>query len=368
MAAAVDSPFVRRVLVVLGLVAAFLVVGLLAWRGITALLVTFAGLLLAVFLRSLAQLVQRWWKLGDLAALAVVCVALLLATGAGALLLASPLQTQGAALIDELPKAAADLKDTINGLPLGQRVLARVTSPDGGGAPSAVRVVSVLSGLVSVLGNLLLVLFVGLFLAAEPGLYVRGVVRLLPLAARPRVTEVLGECGEKLQMWLVGRAGLMAVVSVLTWIGLMVLGIPLALALAAIAGLLTFIPNFGPIIAAVPAMLLALTQSPMQAVYVGALYLGIQTIESYTLEPYVMRKADDLPPALAIASQLFLGVTLGAMGLILATPLLVVVYLLVQRLYVEDVLGDRLAHDTDGEAAGSTSVASLGTPSLGARG
>jgi predicted PurR-regulated permease PerM len=148
----------------------------------------------------------------------------------------------------------------------------------------------------------------------------------------------------------------------------MVLGIPLALALAAIAGLLTFIPNFGPIIAAVPAMLLALTQSPMQAVYVGALYLGIQTIESYTLEPYVMRKADDLPPALAIASQLFLGVTLGAMGLILATPLLVVVYLLVQRLYVEDVLGDRLAHDTDGEAAGSTSVASLGTPSLGARG
>nr|MBA2355229.1 hypothetical protein [Acidobacteriota bacterium] len=148
MAAAVDSPFVRRVLVVLGLVAAFLVVGLLAWRGITALLVTFAGLLLAVFLRSLAQLVQRWWKLGDLAALAVVCVALLLATGAGALLLASPLQTQGAALIDELPKAAADLKDTINGLPLGRRVLATFASSDGAGAPSARRVVSLLSGLV----------------------------------------------------------------------------------------------------------------------------------------------------------------------------------------------------------------------------
>jgi predicted PurR-regulated permease PerM len=132
----------------------------------------------------------------------------------------------------------------------------------------------------------------------------------------------------------------MLVIAVATWLGLLALGIPLALALAVLAGVLTFIPNFGPVIAAVPAMLLALLESPMHVLYVGGLYLALQTVESYTLEPYVMRKADDLPPALVIVGQLFLGVTLGALGLILATPLIVTLNVLVQRLYVEDVLGD----------------------------
>jgi predicted PurR-regulated permease PerM len=141
---------------------------------------------------------------------------------------------------------------------------------------------------------------------------------------------------------------LMLGIAIATWIGLLVLGIPLALALAVLAGLLTFIPNFGPVIAAVPAMLLALLEGPTQVLYVGILYLGLQTVESYTLEPYVMRKADDLAPALVIAWQLFLGVTLGTLGLIFATPLLVVVTVLVQRFYIEDVLGDRLITDADG--------------------
>ena len=362
----VDSPFVRRVLIVIALVGGAAVLALLIWRGHTALLVTFAGVLLAVLLRSLAQLLQRWRPMSDGAALAVVCVALLALGAGGGLLLAGPLQSQAAELFDALPRAVAQVRDQVARLPLGQRLLNQVAAPDqiaNAAAPAAQRVVRWASTTVSVLAYVVLVLFVGLFLAAEPALYRRGILRLFPVTMRPRLGAVMCEVGDSLQRWLVGRALLMVVITVVTWIGLVALGIPLALALAVLAGLLTFIPNFGPLISAVPAMLLALLQSPMHVVYVGLLYLGIQTIESYTLEPYVMRKADDLPPALVIAGQLFLGVTMGALGLILATPLIVMSYVLVQRLYVEDVLGDQMARPVERDAAVVTAP-SLTTASL----
>ncbi|HTV02377.1 MAG TPA: AI-2E family transporter [Luteitalea sp.] len=312
-----------------------------AWRGLTALLVIFAGVLLAVLLRSLAQALQRWRPLGDTAALAVVCLGLLLLAGGGAVLVAAPLQQQSAELIDALPRAWRQLRDQIAGWPLGQRLLAMVSDPEqltATGGPAAQRVMRAVSNGVSIVGYLVLMLFVGLFMAAEPALYRRGLLRLFPVRRRPRLEEVLLEAGEGLQRWLLGRAFLMVVIAVLTWIGLLALGIPMALALAVLAGALTFIPNFGPVVAAVPAMLLALLESPMHVVYVAGLYLGIQTVESYTLEPYVMRKADDLPPALVIAGQLFLGVTLGTLGFVIATPLIVVLAVMVRRLYVEDTL------------------------------
>jgi predicted PurR-regulated permease PerM len=366
MAPVVDSPFVRRVLIVIALVGAAAVLALLIWRGHTALLVTFAGVLLAVLLRSLAQLLQRWRPMGDTAALAVVCVTLLVVGAAGGALLASPLQEQAAELLDAMPKAVSQVREQVAQLPLGQRILTNVAGPEqiaDAAAPAAQRVARWASTTVSVLAYVVLVIFVGLFLAAEPAVYRRGVLRLFPLAMRPRLGSVLCEMGDSLQRWLVGRALLMVVIAVATWIGLLALGIPLALALAVLAGLLTFIPNFGPLMSAIPAMLLALLQSPMHVVWVGLLYLGIQTAEGYTLEPYVMRKADNLPPALVIAGQLFLGVTMGSLGLILATPLIVVLYVLVQRLYVEDVLGDRMAQPVEREPAVVTAP-SLTTASL----
>lgn len=333
--------FVRRVTVTVAIVVAATVLTMAAWRGLTALLVTFAGVLLAVLLRSLMQLLQRRWALGNGAALAVVCVVLLGLVAGAATLFASPLQAQIAEMYDELPKAWARLREQLASYPLGQRLLSQAqdaTPLADVAAPAARQMMQALSRTATTIGYLVLVLFTGLFLAAEPDLYRRGLLRLFPMGARPRLAEVLDEVGERLQRWLVGRALLMLVVAGLTWGGLALLGVPLAFALAVLAGLLTFIPNFGPIISAVPAVLLGLLQGPTTALYVGLLYLGIQTAESYTLEPYVMRKADDLPPALVIVGQLFLGVTLGALGLVLATPLIVVLNVLIKRLYVEDVV------------------------------
>lgn len=133
----------------------------------------------------------------------------------------------------------------------------------------------------------------------------------------------------------------MIVIGVLTAIGLWLLGVPMAVTLALIAALLTFIPNIGPILAVVPAALLALLQSPMQVVYVCLLYFGIQTFESYLLTPLVQRRTVSLPPALTIFAQVLAAVLLGGLALSLATPMAAALVVLVRMLYLEDVLGDR---------------------------
>ncbi len=127
--------------------------------------------------------------------------------------------------------------------------------------------------------------------------------------------------GHTLQWWLIGQVFLMLVIGVLIGLGLWLLKVPLALALAILAGLLTFIPYLGPILSAVPAVLFALTESPTLAFYVALLYIGVQTVESYLLEPIVQRKTVYLPPALTIFSQVVLGVLVGGLGVALALPL-----------------------------------------------
>ena len=119
------------------------------------------------------------------------------------------------------------------------------------------------------------------------------------------------------------------------------MGVPLALTLGLIAGLLSFIPNFGPILSAVPAVLLAFIYSPMTAAYVIGLFIGVQLIESNLVTPFIERKTVELPPALTIIFQLVFAITLGGLGLVLATPLLAMLMIFIQMIYLEDILGDR---------------------------
>jgi predicted PurR-regulated permease PerM len=139
-------------------------------------------------------------------------------------------------------------------------------------------------------------------------------------------------------MWMFGKVLSMIAVGALTWLGLGLLGIPLALSLAVLAAALTFIPNFGPVLSAVPAVLLGLMNSPARAAYVALLYVGIQTAESYVLTPIFQKKAGALPPALLIVAQVAMGSLSGGIGLAVATPLTAALLVLVRHLYVEDVL------------------------------
>ncbi len=182
----------------------------------------------------------------------------------------------------------------------------------------------------------------GIFIALEPQTYVRGILVLVPQQRRERIRQVLDALGETLRWWLVGKFASMLAIGLLTWIGLSIIGVPLALTLGIITALLTFIPNVGPVVSLIPAALLALAQDPIKAVYVVALYVGVQIIESNLITPFIERRTVELPPALTVGVQLILSVFVGGLGLVLAAPLIAAGIVLVQMLYVEDILGEKV--------------------------
>jgi predicted PurR-regulated permease PerM len=190
--------------------------------------------------------------------------------------------------------------------------------------------------------HLILMLIVGLYLAAEGPLYIGGLVSLFPRAKRARTREVLGVLGVTIRGWLIGQMVSMSFLGLFAFAGLSLLEIPLALTLALLTGLLTFIPNLGPILSVIPPMLLALTQSPIRALYVLLFYIALQSIEGNFVTPMVMRHVIRLPPALLILSQLLLAVLFGFIGLVLAAPMVAVALVLVKLLYLEDILGEHV--------------------------
>jgi predicted PurR-regulated permease PerM len=199
------------------------------------------------------------------------------------------------------------------------------------------------SSTLGAIGNFFIVVLLAIYLATEPEFYVNGFTKLFPIQSRERVREIFGAVGEALQRWLIGKAASMIFIGLLTCIGLWILGVPLALTLGLLAGLLSFIPNFGPIISAVPALLFAFIPpgSPITAVYVLGLYVGVQLVESNIVTPLIERRTVEIPPALTIVFQLALAILVGGLGLVLATPLLAMIMVVVQMVYVQDILGDR---------------------------
>jgi predicted PurR-regulated permease PerM len=195
---------------------------------------------------------------------------------------------------------------------------------------------------VEAVATFFVIIFLGIYLAASPQVYLNGLIHLFPLSQRERVRELIDKLGTTLGHWLLGQLLSMSVVGTLIAVGLTVLGIPLGLALGVLAGLLNFIPIIGSLLSAVPAILLAFLVSPLHPLYVIALYVFVNTgIESHLLVPLIQRYAVNLPPALAVLALFLMGELFGFFGLLLAIPLAATLLVLVKIVYVRDVLGDR---------------------------
>lgn len=211
----------------------------------------------------------------------------------------------------------------------------------------------VFSGAFGFVVNVVFIFFVGLYLAANPSPYLHGTVRLFPPRLRSRAAEVLQRIGETLWRWLLGRIATMTITGAGTGIGLALLGLPLAFTLGVLTGLLTFIPNIGTIIALAMAMLVALPQGFTMVLGVVGVFVGFQMIESYIITPAIQQRQVQVPPALLITFQLLMAVLTGFLGVIVATPLLAIGLVLVNAVYIRDILGDsegeqfpRSSHDT----------------------
>lgn len=194
--------------------------------------------------------------------------------------------------------------------------------------------------LVDAATGLILIVIGGVFLAADPGLYRRGAVMLLPKRHHARIDDALLTCGGALRLWLVAELIAMAIVGVLAGLGTWAIGLPAPLALGLFAGLTEFVPVVGPILGAVPALLLALTQGSSAVLWTLLLFLAIQQLESNVITPLLQRRMVTIPPALLLFVVLALWLLFGALGVIFGAPLTVVGYVLVKKLYVRQTLGE----------------------------
>lgn len=338
--------FTQKMLIAVGIILATVLLVLFVYYAIDVVLLFFGAVLMAIFLRGLADLVNRQSRLSDGAAVLLVFFVLVVILAAAIGMLAPSVAQQGRHLQEELPKSAAQVSSYISQYGWGRALIEQLPSFDEIMAkiePSTVltRVGGYFSSTVGAVGNFFVMVLLAVYLASEPKFYANGFTKLFPISARSRVYEILTEIGNTLSWWLIGKACSMLFIGLLTWVGLWILGVPLALTLGLIAGLLSFIPNFGPILSAVPAILLAFIESPISALYVLILFVVVQLVESNLVTPYIERQTVELPPGLTVFAQLSLGVLIGGVGLILATPLLALVVVIVQSVYIEEVLGDK---------------------------
>jgi predicted PurR-regulated permease PerM len=303
----------------------------------------FCSSLAAVALAAVAERLRFRERLPHALALALTLALLVMISGGLAWWIGPQLVPQFEELATQVPRGLGEARRWFESSPVGQRMSTEL--PDlGEAAPSPETMVQSTGQFVgagfSALADFLILVIVAVFLAASPQRYAGGAVKLLPSRHRSRGAEVLAAMGGALRRWLLARAALMLFVTLLMGTGLLLLGVPLALPLAILAGLFSFVPYVGPALAVIPALAVGLLKSPMHALYVAALYLGVQMLESYVVEPIVEARAISLPPAMIIGAQVISAVWLGSIGVLVATPLLVVVVVAVQILYQRDVLGD----------------------------
>ncbi|HSJ77540.1 MAG TPA: AI-2E family transporter [Erythrobacter sp.] len=367
-----DARFVRRVLIVLGIGAATFIAFVLR----DLLILVFGSIVIGVFLTAITDLVVRFTKIKRGLALAIAILAVLgLVAGAG-IVFRTQIMGQAQQLSDQVPAAWEQARGTVQqwGIDLPDLDLGSGQAPEGDAAQAeaeaeqredmqegaldeggglleldrglAAQISALLTSVFGAVAYTLLVIAGGIYLAAQPKLYRAGILYLFPKTKRPLMRSALNDTGKAIKLWLLGTLFSMGLIGVLTWLGLWLLGVPSPVALGLLAGLLEFVPIIGPIAAAVPAILIAFTQSMELALWTLGLFVVIQQIEGNVVQPMVQKYAVDLPPALLLFSVVAGGYLFGIVGVLFAAPLTVATYVLVRRLYVVEALDTEL-QETD---------------------
>ena len=338
-----EAQFVRRVLIIIGLVA----LALLAWSLRTVLLMVFGAIVVATLFRALSAQFEKL-RLPSGAALAMSVLTVFGVVGVSVALFGAQVAEQTESLTQAVPKAWETLRGRIEGFGLG--IDLDQLNPAGKASGLASTAGNFLMSVGSGLADALLIIVGGIFIAASPRFYRVGAVKLVPEHRRHLIWTALEDSGKALQLWLKAQLLTMLLVGIVTGLGLWLIGIPSWLALALLAALLEFVPYVGPVLAAIPAVLIAAAIDPQLALWTVGVYLVVQQIEGNLLQPLLQQWAVDLPGAVLLFSLLACGTLFGALGVIFAAPLTVVIYVLVKRLYVREAL--ETATPTPGEDKG----------------
>ena len=344
-----DWRYVRRVLIAITLLA----LTYFLWTTARVWLLVFAAILLAVLLDAVSDLIARYspltrrWSLPvGILLLATLIIGFFLVFGA-------QIQGQLQSLFQRLPEAT----DTIGARFGVANAAGQIEEAIGDGARGNVlsRVAGFGFTLIGVLADLVLVLVAAIYLAANPGVYRRGAVKLFPKSQHERLEDALDSTATGLRLWAGGQLVTMALVGTMAALSYWFIGLPSPVALGILAGLTNFIPFLGPILGAVPPIIFALTMDANTVIWTLLAVLAIQQLEGNVITPLIQRNAVLLPPALGLFAILVFGLLFGFLGIFLAVPLTVAIMVMVKKLWIRETLGEEtsLPGEDDSEEARS---------------
>ncbi len=321
--------------------AALAILGLMIWRLADVILLALGAVLVASLLHAIAGPLQRRLGMRRPLALSAAVAAMTAAILGTVFLFGQQIVVQAETLQTLIPRAwvliegylqrstlGAPLLADLRGMQLDNAMLMRVGSRLLGSSATAA-------------AGTMIVLFAGLYLAFHPQTYLGGLLKLAPVASRERVGEVLSACGYALRQWLIGQVISMILVGVTVTGGLWIAGVPSPLALGVVAGLGQFVPIVGPAVSTLPGLVVAAGESPQTLFWALVVYVGAMQFEANVVTPWLLSRMVEVPMAVTLFAVLAMGVLFGGLGVVFATPLVVIAHVLVRMVYVEGILGDR---------------------------
>jgi len=330
-----ELTYVQKVWHTVAIIALLVGVILIARVAFNVLLMALAGSLIAVYFHGLGDIIQRRTRLQRKWAMLISIVASFVILGMLLWFMGTKIQVQIAELSNTLPHTVSTAKAKIAENPIGQKVLDYVSSTNSDKTMATVQ--AFFSTGFGVLGDMYIILLLGVFFTASPSLYKNGILLLIPKKRKEQGKHIMDRISLSLKGWLKGMMISIVLITVMITAALSIMGIPVAMVLGLITGILELVPNIGSLVAMIPGVLLALTIGTNTAIIVALIYIISQTIVANIVTPLIQKKIINLPPALTLISQLVMGTLSGALGIILAVPLLAIIIILIDELYVKEI-------------------------------
>lgn len=328
--------FFKRTVIVVAVVAA----PVLIWYLFGVVLMAFGAIILAMLLRLGAQPLMRGLGLPEPVALIVSGILILGVIAVAGYLFGTHVSNELQDVIQRTSSASAGIEKSMQGTAFGNYLLHHIS---GGNLSLAEVLPGVLKVSTNFLEGVVIMLICGAYLAAQPRLYRGGLIWLFPPRNHARAAEIFDGIAESLRLWLLGQLVEMILIGVLSTFAVWIIGVPSPLALGLIAGIGEFIPYLGPLLSAIPAILVAITKSPETALWTLFAYLVIHQLEGQIVAPLIQRHMVAIPPAVMLFGIVAITYLFGAIAIIFAAPIAVVVFAAINLIYVRDTLGEKTA-------------------------
>jgi predicted PurR-regulated permease PerM len=306
------------------------------------------SVVVAAVVRSIADPLVRRLKLPERVAVFLAIVILFLTIAGVVAILGQMVAAQARQLSTLLPVAWRLVQTRLEASPFSSEIVSQLKVLAAQAARSLVLAPAIAMSIASGATTLILVIVAGLFLAGHPKQAREGALSLAPLAARPRLREVMNACGQALKYWLRAQLVSMTLVGVLVALGLWAIGVPAALALGLLSGVAQLVPIVGPTASAIPALIVGASGGTDTVLLIIALFTAVSQLEANIITPLVQKNLASLPIVLGVFAVVGLGILFGPLGVLFATPLAITAYTAVTMLYRQDVL-----HDPEATAPGT---------------